>query len=243
MASQNGRFILRGRYGRGPVKFNLSKSGLSDSLASDFGRLNLTNPGRSSAKLFGVQLRGRKAALVNAVALLVAGIVALVQVMGIVLIVAAKALAWLLAAVIEGTHTVLSRWQAARSERAFESRFAELEACTHTLLRSKYRARELRALAEPIELGSENTANMDADRRQTWSLLAARSLFETKDSDRVLELFLSLDNLCRAVGDKSESQEELLALIVEVGRIRLNLAQVGVGSPAQGEKRLPPPST
>lgn len=62
MALQNGRFVLRGRYGRGPLKLNLSKTGVSVASSNALGSFNWFKPQRSSAKLFGVQVRGRKAA-------------------------------------------------------------------------------------------------------------------------------------------------------------------------------------
>ncbi|SDR88447.1 hypothetical protein SAMN05216198_0677 [Halopseudomonas litoralis] len=62
MALQNGRLVLRGRYGSGPTKLNMSKSGLTFSSKNQLGTFNWVKPGRSSAKLFGVQVRGRKAA-------------------------------------------------------------------------------------------------------------------------------------------------------------------------------------
>ncbi|TVQ41708.1 MAG: hypothetical protein EA370_01285 [Wenzhouxiangella sp.] len=133
VATQNGRFILRGRYGKGPVKFNLSKSGVSASLASDVGRLNLTNPGRSSAKLFGVQVRGRNAASINAAVLAAAAVVAIIKMAAVLFVVGVKALVWLVAALMEGAQTLLERWQAARSNQAFQARFAELEESTAVL--------------------------------------------------------------------------------------------------------------
>lgn len=62
MALQNGRLVLRGRYGTGPTKLNMSKSGFTFSSKNQLGTFNWVKPGRSSAKLFGVQVRGRKAA-------------------------------------------------------------------------------------------------------------------------------------------------------------------------------------
>jgi len=122
VATQNGRFILRGRYGKGPVKFNLSKSGVSASLASDIGRLNLTHPGRSSAKLFGVQVRGRKAASINVGVLAAAAVVAIIKMAVVLLVVSLKALVWLAAAFVETARALLERWQAARSKQAFQAR-------------------------------------------------------------------------------------------------------------------------
>ncbi|MFO8241481.1 MAG: hypothetical protein R6T90_10865, partial [Dissulfuribacterales bacterium] len=62
VALQNGRFVLRGRYSHGPFHFNLSKTGVSASTRNQLGSFNWVKPNRSSAKIFGVQLRGRKAA-------------------------------------------------------------------------------------------------------------------------------------------------------------------------------------
>ncbi|MFW6340411.1 MAG: hypothetical protein ACOC0Q_06030 [Wenzhouxiangella sp.] len=263
VATQNGRFVLRGRYGTGPVKVNLSKSGLSASLASDVGRLNLTHPARSSAKLFGVQVRGRKAASINAAALVVSALVALIQFLVIAVVVIVKVLAWLGIWLVEVTGTLLARWQAARSERTFKARFEQLKGFTQGLdptllpdkasrmrllghvllqsgtldagalqarleeiaatLRSKRKGADLLTLAEPIELGAETTANMDSDRTQAWCLLAAQLLFDGEEPDTILEQFLALDDLCLAIGEKTEAQEELLALIAEAGGIRLTV--------------------
>ncbi|NLY12440.1 MAG: DNA-binding protein [Gammaproteobacteria bacterium] len=62
VALQNGRLVLRGRYGRGPMRLNLSKSGVSVSARNSLGTFNLIRPNRSSVKIAGVQLRGKKAA-------------------------------------------------------------------------------------------------------------------------------------------------------------------------------------
>ena len=62
-AFQNKRFILRGRWStQTDTNVNLSKSGLSLSQKTNFGTLNLTNPNRSSASIFGINFRGKKAA-------------------------------------------------------------------------------------------------------------------------------------------------------------------------------------
>ncbi len=64
---QNGRFILRGRYGSGPTKLNVAKTGLSVSTRNGLGTFNWLKPKRSSAKILGVQVRGEKAAYLQAV--------------------------------------------------------------------------------------------------------------------------------------------------------------------------------
>lgn len=70
VALQNGRFVLRGRYGRGPMHLNLSKSGVSVSARNPLGTFNLTKPNRSSVKIAGVQLRGKKAANIQTIFIL-----------------------------------------------------------------------------------------------------------------------------------------------------------------------------
>jgi hypothetical protein len=69
---QSGVPFLIGRWGSGPVALNLSKSGASISVKTGVGRLNLAKPGRSSAKIAGIQVRGRKAAQINLAFLLIA---------------------------------------------------------------------------------------------------------------------------------------------------------------------------
>lgn len=67
---QNGRTRLIGRWGTGPFAFNLSKSGVSTSMKTSTGRLNLLKPQYSSFKLGGVQVRGRTAAQLQLITLL-----------------------------------------------------------------------------------------------------------------------------------------------------------------------------
>ncbi len=70
VAFQNGRFVLRGRYGRGPARLNLSKTGVSLSTRNRLGAFNWTNPNRSSARIAGVQMRGKNAAQLQMVYML-----------------------------------------------------------------------------------------------------------------------------------------------------------------------------
>ncbi|WP_019022265.1 hypothetical protein [Thioalkalivibrio sp. ALE23] len=73
VAFQNGRFILRGRYGSDAAKFNLSKSGVTVSTKTPIGSFNWIRPGRSSAKIAGVQVRGHNAAAIQGLFGLFAG--------------------------------------------------------------------------------------------------------------------------------------------------------------------------
>jgi len=58
---QNGRFYIKGRYGSGPTKLNLSKSGVTVSTSNKHGSINWIKPGRSSFKFAGLNVRGKKA--------------------------------------------------------------------------------------------------------------------------------------------------------------------------------------
>ena len=61
---QNTRFTFKGRWESRlfGINLNLSKSGFSLSQRNMLGTYNFSNPNRSSANLFGVQIRGKKAA-------------------------------------------------------------------------------------------------------------------------------------------------------------------------------------
>lgn len=62
ISSQNGRTIIRGRYGAGKKSHvNLSKSGFSVSTKMPSGTVNWLKPASSSATVAGVTIRGTKA--------------------------------------------------------------------------------------------------------------------------------------------------------------------------------------
>ena len=67
VALQNGRFVLRGRYGTDAARLNLSKTGVTVSSKTPVGTYNWVKPGRSSFKMAGVQVRGHKAAQLHLV--------------------------------------------------------------------------------------------------------------------------------------------------------------------------------
>ena len=62
MGFQNGNFQFIGRYNSGPFSFNISKSGVSSSIKNKRGAYNLFKPNYSSFKLAGIQVRGKNAA-------------------------------------------------------------------------------------------------------------------------------------------------------------------------------------
>lgn len=93
MALQNGRFQLIGRWRAGPLGFNLSKTGVSASVKNRAGTFNFLKPQYSSFKFAGVQLRGKKAAQLQVIYLLITAAVVLLAFMAR----AAIYLFWLLA--------------------------------------------------------------------------------------------------------------------------------------------------
>ncbi len=110
VAMQNGRFILRGRYGPDAAKINLSKSGVSVSTKTGLGTINWVRPGRSSVKFAGVQLRGHKAAAANGIYLAFTALAALSRVLFRGFVLAGRGLG---AAVQWG----VGEWQQARQAR------------------------------------------------------------------------------------------------------------------------------
>lgn len=79
VALQNGRFVLKGRYSSGPFDLNLSKSGVSVATRNELGSFNWLQPRRSSAKFAGIQVRGNKAAHIQAVYMLLVAATTLLQ--------------------------------------------------------------------------------------------------------------------------------------------------------------------
>lgn len=79
VALQNGRFVLKGRYSAGPFNLNLSKSGVSVATRNELGSFNWLQPRRSSAKWAGIQVRGQKAAYIQAVYMLLVAATTLLQ--------------------------------------------------------------------------------------------------------------------------------------------------------------------
>jgi DNA uptake protein ComE-like DNA-binding protein len=96
VAFQNGRFILRGRYGRGPTKLNLSKTGVTASTRNGIGTINWIKPKRSSAKIAGVQVRGTNALAVQSIYLAFSSLGWLAGALGQAARMLAALLVWLL---------------------------------------------------------------------------------------------------------------------------------------------------
>jgi hypothetical protein len=71
MGFQNGNFQCIGRYNSGPFNFNISKSGISTAIQNKRGAYNLFKPNYSSFKLGGIQVRGKNAATLQLLYMLV----------------------------------------------------------------------------------------------------------------------------------------------------------------------------
>lgn len=82
IALQNGRFVLKGRYGSGATRLNLSKTGVTVSSRNALGTFNWVKPNRSSVKIAGVQLRGKNAAQIQLIYLVVTGVLISLRVVG-----------------------------------------------------------------------------------------------------------------------------------------------------------------
>jgi len=95
---QNGRFVLRGRYGKGATKLNVSKSGVSVSSKTSVGTFNWFKPRYSSAKIAGIQVRGKNAVLIN-------GVVAAFQLVFLLIGAIFVALVWL----FQGTYWLIRK--------------------------------------------------------------------------------------------------------------------------------------
>ena len=67
IALQNGHLRIQGRYGKGPTKLNVSKSGFSISTKNELGTFNWIKPRYSSATIAGINVRGRNALMVYAI--------------------------------------------------------------------------------------------------------------------------------------------------------------------------------
>jgi ribosomal protein L13E len=141
VAFQNGRFRLKGRYGKGATKLNLSKSGMSVSTKNALGTFNWSHPNRSSAKIAGIQMRGKKAANLQMVYLLFMLLVNLIKLSVLLLFWLFQALyllgraLWIGAArgsraAVEVSRTLRARLQAKKGEAKIAGAALEAELST-----------------------------------------------------------------------------------------------------------------
>ena len=114
---QNGRFGLRGRYGKGPVKLNVAKSGATVSTKTGIGTFNFLKPNRSSVKVGGIQVRGKKAARLQLVYLIFQFLLMVVQLAVSIVLLLGQVLLRAAEIGIEGTRRLVGETRAHALER------------------------------------------------------------------------------------------------------------------------------
>jgi len=226
-AFQNGRFILRGRYGDGPTKMNLSKSGVSVSSKTEIGTVNWFKPRYSSAKIGGVQVRGKNAIYLHL-------IVGLFQIAAYLLIFVAQALVilvqglyWLgiqiyrgacallahlrekrLRPVEEGWRAEMDDWELDRLKAALDYAFLEL-AAGHALKPEGMNGED-KVTAMPLaELLGDCDLKPPRDLELLFACLAA-NYADQASPDECLDDLLELDERAVEAGQRNRLQERLL---------------------------------
>lgn len=246
---QNGNFRLRGRYGKGPTKLNLSKSGFSVSTKNAIGTLNWMKPNRSSVKLAGIQIRGKNAAAIQAVyavfalaafavQLAVVCLVFLAQVAWILLKLGVLALCWLIPVIVTMSMQC-SEWIA---ESIRDHKRRKLLAKAKTLAQDM--AQSINALfatdleellihvvsdggrGKALDTSLEQALDaIEADRaidRLRILLLALTLGYRSKSQESALAtLYLTIDAHCVENGGRTRLQEILLADFAAVNELKL----------------------
>ncbi len=233
---QNGNFRLRGRYGKGPTKLNLSKSGISASTKTAIGTFNWMKPNRSSVKLGGVQIRGKNAATIQmvyavfalaafAVTAAVVLIVFLAQMLWILLQVLFAFLGWLLpilrdgcARAGQGSAAAVRGRQRAKLMPAAETLACAPEISAMTLPDLEKALEHLvtaggrgQPLAPPLDQILETIdAKTAADRLRIMLLAVATAHRGRADESALVALYLNIDEQCVEEGGRTRLQELLL---------------------------------
>lgn len=246
---QNGKFRLRGRYGKGPTKFNLSKSGVSVSTKNALGTFNLMKPNRSSVKLGGVQFRGKNAATIQmvyavfalaafAVKSAVVVTVFLAQMVWILLQVVFSFLCWLLPVLWDGGASISQSLRAAirghkRSKLIFQAEtlsvdpshgfndwdFPKLKAALVDLITVGGRGEPL---GPPLdEIFESIEAKTAADRLRILFLAVVTVHRERADEADLAPLFLDIDGQCVEEGGRTRLQDILLEDYASINRLKL----------------------
>ncbi|MDG4868533.1 helix-hairpin-helix domain-containing protein [Guyparkeria sp. 1SP6A2] len=261
---QNGRFVLRGRYGRGPTKLNLSKTGVTVSTRNRLGTFNWLKPNRSSAKVAGVQVRGRNAVVLqsiyfafSAIGLLAQMAVSAFRLLAQVIAGMARGTAWLIKATPAAMQTLrrrLRNWRLERLQRQFDVDVldalgrmtdAELQAATHLVFACWGRGEP--ASLETIDAeGVERTVPMLSyiERKApkgNWHLAVLGRVAEILSRRLVVsdmgELLLTADEAALAQGPRTVLQERMLEVFADFAGLELE----PVDHSATCTKTTPPP--
>ena len=230
-AFQNGRFILRGRYGEGPTKLNLSKSGVSVSTKTETGTINWFKPGYSSVKIGGVQMRGKKAVYIQLVVGLIQAVFYLALFLAQAAVLLLQALYWLAVRLWNEGRQLFERGKAKRLEpledtwmRALEERpLEEIEAAMDLafLELAAGRALERGAATSSAEAGALVLRLLEGaslkpprDLELLFGCLARTYAARAGDAD-TLEKFFALDEQAREAGSRTRLQDRLLGVYAE----------------------------
>lgn len=241
VALQNGQLRLRGRYGKGPHKLNLSKSGVSVSTKNRLGTVNWVKPNYSSASLLGVQVRGRKALGLQLAYLFF-------QLLGFVLFkvpafvltklppVVAAAAAWLARAgerLAAETRTLI---QSAWLRREMKARDVALPRFTAAALSDALAhvvvvwggGRDSRSASRPSQAGTQLDAffeSLDSEHPQrvvlgTFACLLRQLRRQASDA-QLAETFLRADEECLERGGRTAIQDTMIGQFAQVARLAL----------------------
>lgn len=225
-AFQNGRFVLRGRYGDGPNKVNLSKSGVSVSTKTDIGTVNWFKPRYSSVKIGGVQVRGKNAVYLHLIVGLFQLAAYLLLFLAQLAVLLVQALFWLGVQLVRGMQAAYRTYED-RKLRPYEDQWM---AALHTLSASDL---EEALYFVVFGLGSGKTIRADhlevhPVREKITQLLEACPLQphrelelmtaclasryqEVTDTDTTLERFLHIDERLSKHKGRNQLQDRLLA--------------------------------
>ena len=246
---QNGNFRLRGRYGKGPTKLNLSKSGISVSTKNALGTFNWLKPNRSSAKIMGVQVRGKNAATLQMIyaafslgAFVVKAVVVvtifLAQMLWVFLQLLFAFLCWLFPILWAGCmHFELSLYAVAHSHKR-KKLLPLAEALASDPIRSlrKWALPELEtALTDLVTVGGRGEplakqldeifesidAKTAADRLRILFLAVVTVHREKADEPDLVPLFLDIDGQCVEEGGRTCLQDLLLEDYAGINRLKL----------------------
>jgi hypothetical protein len=243
---QNGNFRLRGRYGKGPTKLNLSKSGISASSKTAIGTFNWMKPNRSSVKIGGVQIRGKNAAAIQmlyavfalaafAVKAAVVIVVFLAQMLWVAIQMLALFLCWLLPILWDGCVRIGEGTVAAvhghkrgnlmpaaetmaRDQKISAMPLTELERALENIITAGGRGKPL---DPPLDqMLAAIAAETAADRLRTLMLAVATIHQRKAEVPALVSLYLHIDDQCVKDGGRTCLQNTLLADYVAVNRLK-----------------------
>lgn len=224
---QNGRFVVRGRYGSGPTKLNLSKSGVSVSSKTDIGTINWFRPRYSSAKIGGIQVRGKKALYLHFIVGIFQIAAHLLLFLAQILVLLIQGLFWLVLQIYRGTCSLISLLRE-RSLRPIEERWlSEIENWEPTQIKDTLEYIFLKLATghalEPRQINSDQgtavrlanlidgcTLKPPRDLEFLFACLATKYANQTSLNE-CLDYLFELDERSVASGGRNLLQERLLS--------------------------------